>query len=132
MPIDRAPSPIVIKDPDDVIGLIQGQTPDSINEWYVSLALDRLRIPYMYQYSILGGRDFRGGQVIDFVCFTPLGSIPVFIQGAYWHSYRQDPEQTIKIAAARHVFNNEPVLLEEEETDTKEKAFAIVRQKLQV
>lgn len=128
------PNPIVYRPPSerDQMGLIQGQTPDSINEWFVYLALERLNLHYVYQYSIYGGTSLRGGQVIDFVVFTPVGRIPVFVEGAYWHSWRQDPDYPLKLAAARHYFKNEPVILKEDETDTRQKAFIAVRDKVQI
>jgi hypothetical protein len=124
------PNPQIMKPPAEEIGLIQGATPDSINEWFVYLALERLRAAYIYQYAIGGGTSLRGGQVIDFLVFSATGPIPVFVQGAYWHTYRQDPEQVLKIAEARRVFRNEPVLLEEEETNTREEAYRAVRTKI--
>lgn len=71
--------------PEDVIGVVQGQTPDSLQEWWVALALNRLGIPYTYQYPINGGRT-RGGYLVDFVVYTvPLATMiePV---GNHWHT----------------------------------------------
>lgn len=127
-----APNPMVSKPSEPEIGLIQGSMPDSVNEWYVSLALDKLDIRYMFQYSILGGTSVRGGQVIDFLVFSPIGSMPVFVQGSYWHNYRNDPEQQLKLANARHYFKTEPVLLTEAETDSYDHALVAVREKVLV
>jgi hypothetical protein len=115
---------------DDEPGLVQGQMPDSINEWYVSLALDRLKLDYQFQVPIMGGRGVRGGQVIDFVVWTATGGIPVFVQGAYWHDIRHDPDAVIKQAAAEHHYHNKPVLLDEDKTDTREKAYRTVLQEI--
>lgn len=123
------PSPIVAAPPDEPIGLIQGQAPGSKNEWFVSQALDKLGYYYFYQFAIQGGRGARGGQVIDFLVKTASWT-PVFVNGAYWHSIRMDPELPIKIAEARHQFGTEPVILEEEETSTREKALGTVRRKI--
>jgi hypothetical protein len=73
------------KEQDEPIGLIQGQTPDSKEEWWISKGLDRIGIPYQYQYPVNGGRK-RGGYMIDFVVYTvPLATMiePV---GNHWHT----------------------------------------------
>ena len=70
---------------DDQIGYIQGQVPDSKEEWWISQAGDMIGIPYQYQYPVNGGRE-RGGYMLDFVFFTiPLWTIvePV---GNHWHT----------------------------------------------
>jgi hypothetical protein len=81
--LDKAP--IEDKEREQPIGLIQGQVPDSKQEWWIARALDRLKIPYTYQYPVNGGRQ-RGGYMIDFVVHTvPLATIiePV---GNHWHT----------------------------------------------
>jgi len=125
-------SRITAKSADEEIGPVQGIMPGSINEWYTALALDKLEIPYSFQFPLDGGRGLRGGQVIDFVAWTALGGIPIFVQGAYWHDIRHDPEGILKQEAARQYFNNDSVLLMEEETDTKDKAYQAVRTKVVV
>lgn len=73
------------KPPEEAIGQIQGQVPDSKQEWWVSKALDRLRLNYTYQYPVNGGRA-RGGYLIDFLVHTvPLATMvePV---GNHWHT----------------------------------------------
>lgn len=130
--VAQAPTPAIqIVDFEEPMGLIQGQAPMSINEWYVSLALDKLRIEYSFQYP-LGNIGVRGSQKIDFVAWTALGGVPIFVQGAYWHDIRHDPDAVIKQAEAQRYFGNAPVLLMEEETGTKEKAFMAVRDKVGV
>ena len=114
---------------DDVIGIVQGIIPDSKNEWFVSLALDKLEIDYMFQVSIGGGRGTRGGQVIDFLVFIPKAT-PVFVQGAYWHSGKTENEDILKQAFAEAYYNVKPILLAENETDTKEKALQVVRERI--
>lgn len=131
MPIPIPPSPIVMRQPDEEIGLVQGIMPDSINEWYVAQALDRLRMEYIFQYQIFGGTSLRGGQVIDFVVFTATGSLPVPVNGAYWHNFRNDPELMFTLAEAERYFKRKPVVLEEEETSTRDKAYEAVVSKVQ-
>jgi hypothetical protein len=116
---------------EDVIGIVQGIMPDSKNEWYVALALDKLNIEYIFQYSLFGGTAFRGGQVVDFVVYNP-NAIPVFIQGEYWHDKKSETEDILKQAAAEAHFKTKPVLLMGEDTDEKDKAYATVRRELGV
>jgi hypothetical protein len=70
---------------EEPIGLIQGQVPDSKQEWWIAQALDRLKLPYVYQYPVNGGRQ-RGGYMIDFVVQTvPLWRMVEPI-GNHWHT----------------------------------------------
>lgn len=129
MPQPIPSSPIVRKLPGEEIGLVQGMMPDSINEWYVSLALDKLQLVYFYQFAMRGG-DVRGGQVIDFLVQTARGWLPVYVNGDYWHSPKMDPELQLKLAEAAHEFGIEPIVLDEEETNTRQHALASVRKKV--
>jgi len=66
-------------------GVIQGQIVDSKEELWVAHALDRIGIPYTYQYPVNGGRQ-RGGYMIDFVVHTiPLATMIEPI-GNHWHT----------------------------------------------
>jgi len=125
------PALVIQKEPPEVIGLVQGRVPGSIEEWYVSRALDKLGIEYMFQYSIFGGRGTRGGLVIDFVCYIPKAT-PVFVQGLYWHNNRQDPERQLSLAAAQAWFKTTPIELWENEVDTFQKALATVKKKVAI
>jgi hypothetical protein len=70
---------------EEPIGLIQGQVPDSKQEWWIARALDRLKLSYTYQYPVNGGRQ-RGGYMIDFVVHTvPLATMIEPI-GNHWHT----------------------------------------------
>jgi hypothetical protein len=70
---------------DNEIGEIQGQTPDSLQEWWISRALDRLKMTYTYQYPIAGGRK-RGGYLVDFVVDTVPLKTMVEPVGNHWHT----------------------------------------------
>lgn len=70
---------------EEPIGLIQGQVPDSKQEWWIARALDRLKLNYIYQYPVNGGSQ-RGGYKIDFVVNTvPLATMIEPI-GNHWHT----------------------------------------------
>lgn len=87
----RVRKPLLEKQPreeapdDEPIGLIQGQVPDSKEEWWISRALDKLGLSYTYQYPLNGGRT-RGGYMIDFLVHTvPLATMIEPI-GNHWHT----------------------------------------------
>lgn len=114
-------------------GLIDGQEPESINEYYVALALDRLELDYHYQYQVFGGKRVRGGQVIDFLVFKAPKPIPVFVGAeGYWHSGSRGAEDKLKQAelVAEYPEWDMPVELTEEETNTQEEAFVAVKEKI--
>ena len=70
---------------EDPIGVVQGQIPDSKEEWWVAKALNRIGISYTYQYAVQGGRQ-RGGFLIDFLVDTvPLKTMIEPI-GNHWHT----------------------------------------------
>ena len=81
---------------------VQGQMPDSKEEFYFALALEKLELKFIYQYEIFDGRQRAGGQIIDFFVFTPPLPTPVYIQGEYWH--RDKDKDQYKIARARMYF----------------------------
>jgi hypothetical protein len=81
--LDALPKPKAVEE--EPIGLIQGQVPDSKEEWWIARALDRLKLSYTYQYPVNGGRA-RGGYMIDFVVHTvPLWTMVEPI-GNHWHT----------------------------------------------
>jgi hypothetical protein len=69
--------------PVDVVGQIQGITPDSQQEWWVAQWLDRRKLGYKYQYLVFPGvEDFYH---IDFVVYTvPLWTM-LELNGGHWH-----------------------------------------------
>lgn len=64
---------------------IQGKRPDSKEEVWVAMALDKLKIPYIYQFDLFGTARIRGGIVIDFLLLRPFTQA-LEIQGEYWHT----------------------------------------------
>lgn len=71
--------------PEEPMGLIQGQVPDSKEEWWIAMALNRLGIPYVYQYPVNGGRT-RGGYLVDFVVMTTPLFTMIEPEGNHWHT----------------------------------------------
>ena len=74
------------KEEEELPGLIQGIQADSKQEWWVAKALNRIGIPYDYQYPVLGSGQSRGSYKIDFVVHTvPLATMVEPI-GNHWHT----------------------------------------------
>lgn len=102
-------------------------------EWRVAVALERLRIPYMFQYALLGGQRRRGGLVVDFLVFTAPLSTPLEVMGGYWHRSGQRREDRLKEAMVRHLGNfAEMVYLWEGELQTLNDAYKAVKRELRV
>lgn len=126
----RIPGPAKIQEPEIQIDLVHGRMPDSKNEYFVALALDKLGYEYLFQ-KVLGMAGVRGSQVIDFLVFVGASPKAVFVQGEYWHNRKTESEDTLKHAIAAQVYGAGNVVdLMGEETDTPEKALKAVKAKL--
>ena len=64
---------------------IQNKQPDSKEEVWVAMALDRLKVPYIYQFDLFGNATVRGGILIDFLVLRPFTQA-LEIQGEHWHT----------------------------------------------
>lgn len=91
---------------------IQGLYPDSKEEVIFATALDSLKVEYVYQLPVQGGRTRRGGSVVDFyVSDTAPNPVAVQIEGSYWHPQgsqeedfqRQQLERWLRFRGARLV-----------------------------
>lgn len=109
--------------------LIQGQQAGSALEWNVSQALDRLGLKYQYQYWIGGGRSVAGGQVLDFLVYTPGLPTPLNVNGRYWHTGEHaDEYDTMNIVRLMHGQARQPVVIWEENCQTVDAALNFLRQ----
>ena len=111
---------------------IQGAAATKI-EYHTALALDKLEIPYLFQFEVEGGRAIRGGIVLDFLALTSPLSTPMDIRGEYWHQPRQRIEDDLGLAMmmARGQYAT-PVVIYGAELQTPEQAFATVKRELRV
>lgn len=75
------------------------------------------------QTPILGGRNFRGGQVIDFVVNRP-SPLPIEANGNYWH--RNAEIEYMATVEAWNVYGVEPVIIWGSEAATPEMAYQVV------
>lgn len=124
------PSLTILKPAAGEVGLIQGIVPDSVNEWYFSQACDKLKLDYIYQYS-LGMVGVRGSQWIDFVVYLAGFRAACNIQGKYWHTTRTADEDRMKHQIQEHIFGKQNVFdFSEEETASVEIAITSIRKKL--
>ena len=117
---------------EEEIGLIQGQQPGSQLEYRISKGLDMLKLDYRYQYSIGGGRLFRGGYVIDFLVYTHPLPTPVEALGDYWHGGTKD-DVSYRFARIKNMMGGsarEPEAIWEHEARTITDAYKTLKRKL--
>lgn len=74
----------ITKSSNEPTGLIQGQEPDSVEEWRVAQALGRIKVPFIYQFEIFDA-SVRGGIILDFLVQTNPLATPLEVDGQYWH-----------------------------------------------
>jgi hypothetical protein len=113
---------------------IQGSKASDI-EWNTAVALDKLGLPYLYQYELGGGRVFRGGMVLDFLVITTPLSTPLDIRGDYWHQPQQRVDDDLQLALMNHYGRGqfaEPVIIYGAELQTIEQAYSTVKRELRV
>lgn len=110
-------------------GTIKGKEANSLEEWRVAQALNRLKIRYDYQVAIFGGRAVRGGLVVDFVIYNPW-KIPLMVHGEYWHNGRLGADDAYSQAAVRQYYGREPVVIWGREVQTVEDAVRVVSERV--
>lgn len=104
---------------------IQGKTPDSKEEVWVAMALDKLKLRYIFQFELVSA-SVRGGIVIDFLVLNPF-SIPIEIMGEYWHTGEMGSDDRFRQAIIEQMIGNKVVnlwtadLIDEQTTYSKVK-----------
>ena len=116
---------------------VQGMIPDSKEEYWVALALYKLKLDFEFQYQLFGGRKYKGGQVIDFWVFTNPLPTPIFVQGWYFHyATAEKTAQTrlnLMYLKSRLMGKaKEPVEILDTEIPTPDDAFLVVKRKLKM
>ncbi len=111
------------------IGLIQGKEPDSINEWYVHLALLKYDIRYKFQIELFGGQRLAGGQVLDFLILEPFPQ-PVQVMDRYWHKGQLDNRENYNLSVMEQHYGREVIILWGHETKSLELADQTVLKKI--
>ena len=125
----------VIKDPLAAPGLIQGIQAGSSIEWNVAIALGMLGWQFDYQVPIAGGRNVRGGQVIDFIVHTVPAWTVMAVNGTYWHRNPQMDEYKLEVAVSTlrrygYNINNTPIVVWENSSLTVEAAYQYIYSKI--
>lgn len=124
-----------IKDPKDLPPFyIRGIRAASKEEYWVSLALTRIEeasgIGWDYQVPIYGGRTRAGGNVVDFVVYTPGRNTWLDPMGSYFHTGRNEDRDQMENAARRK--NANLIAWFTDETPNKEIMYSFLKNKLGV
>lgn len=114
------------------VGLIDGNVPGSQEEWRVAVSLVKFKVPFDYQFWILGGFAVTGGIVVDFVVHIPF-AVPLEVFGRRWHSGGFGADDRLKLAVETHYFDGrEPIVIWDYEIPTQEAADSVVRRELRI
>ena len=133
------PAPIIslkpAHEPFPEVKPIQGMMPDSKEEYWVALALYRLKLDFEFQYQLFGGRKYKGGQVIDFWVRTVPLPTPIFVQGWYFHyataeKAAQSRLNLMYLEGRLRGLAMKPVEVLDIEMPTPEDAYQVVKRKL--
>ena len=115
---------------------IQNIMPDSKEEYWVALALYKLKLDFVFQRSVLGGREVRGGHVVDFWVYTTPKPTIIMVEGDYWHYIAPRTYETILAIAELEAYYsgeiNGVVEILTSEIPTPDIALQVVRRKLKV
>ena len=136
--IEPVTAPLVRKithEPWPEVKPIQNIMPDSKEEYWVALALYKLHVDFIFQYQFMGGRKYKGGQVIDFWVLTQPLPTPIFVQGWYFHystaeRAAQSKLNLMYLESALRGKAMKPVEILDIEIPTPDDAFMVVKRKL--
>ena len=109
---------------------VQGQGA-TLNEYNVSLALDRMKIDYHFQFAPWGSYGVRGQYVVDFIVRIPLWT-PVEVFGDYWHMGQLGADDKIRLAMISDYFHMDVIILWGRDTMTPEDALDTVRKEIRI
>ena len=124
-----------IKHSNPEIQRVQGIWPDSKEEYWVALALWKLHVDFKYQYQLWGGRQYKGGQVVDFWIYTVPLPTPLLVQGWYFHyaTAEKTARTKMNLMYLESRLNGramKPIEIITEEIPTPEDAYNVVKRKL--
>lgn len=113
---------------------IRGIKAGSKEEWWVSLALERIEAEtgwsWEYQVSVFGGRSRAGGNVVDFLIHTPGMKTILDPMGRYWHTGAREDRYQMQNVARRKKWRL--IAWFTDETPTRESMYAFLRDQLNV
>lgn len=107
---------------------IQGKQPDSKEEVWVAMALDKLKMPYIYQFELIGAR-LRGGILIDFLVLFPFAT-PVEVLGEYWHTGELGADDRLRQGIIEQMIGRPVVNLWTQDLVDPETTYSVVRKEL--
>jgi len=113
---------------------IRGIQADSKDEWWVSLALEVIEKitgwGWEYQKAVYGGKTRRGGNVVDFLVYTPGRWTILDPMGRYWHTgAREDQSQMQNVARKKRW---RLIAWFTDETPTRESVLSFLKRELYV
>lgn len=114
------------------IGLVQGVTPGSKEEWRIAQALYILGHIFIYQYPVMGGRMV-GGQIIDFWVTDTMLPTPVYMNGRAWHNNKNAAVDDYKMSKLMRIYYGrirKPVLVYDENVPSINMAVSFLRSNL--
>lgn len=101
--------------------VVDGKSASSY-EYNVAKALNKLPIEYEFQVSLYGGKQMRGGKVLDFLVATKPMPTPLFVNGNYWH--RDTSTELLYLVAIRGIKEwAEPVIFWKKDCDNEDVAW---------
>ena len=109
---------------------IQGKTPDSKEEVWIAEALYQFQIPFVFQYSILGGSNVRTGMIIDFLITKPPTQTPLEFFGDHWHENELPGGDLIRLKAMEDYFGVVPLIIWGKDAPTKQAVSQWVRKNI--
>jgi hypothetical protein len=96
------------------------------NEYVVSIALEKYRISYIFQASYWGGRQMRGGVILDFLVYAPF-EMPVEVYGDYWHRGQLGANDRYRLSIIEEFFGKRVALVWGNESTTVPDAIRALR-----
>lgn len=108
----------------------QGVKIGSVNEWYVIMALNKLKLEFEYQVPVNGGNRIRGGQIVDFMVKFGGRYQPIQVFGEYYHNESMKTEDELKLAQLQQYYGNRihtPRIIYGSQSDTYEHALKAVK-----
>mgnify|MGYP000131318506 CR=1 FL=1 len=113
---------------------VRGMKAASKDEYWVSLALEKIQAEtgwnWEYQVPVNGGRSVRGGNVVDFLIYTPGRWTMLDPKGRYWHTgIHEDQFEMQRVARKKNW-----ILIEwfTDELPTREAVYTFLRTQLHV
>lgn len=107
---------------------IQGKKPDSNEELWVAMALDKLRIPYIFQFELIAA-TLRGGITIDFLVLFPFAT-PIEVMGEYWHTGEMGSDDKLRQAIIEQMIGRPVINLWTQDLIDPETTYSVVRREL--